>query len=297
MEEKSISRAADRLYLRQPTVTIALKKLEETLGCQLIQRDSRNFVLTRQGEILRKECVEIAHRVEKVGADLSYSDSELCRDAELTGLINIFLVTHLPIPVLNRVMQQIRILYPSVTFQSNVATSSNIVRAIIQKYASFGFCMLQKPIPTLSCRYLYREHYGIYCGQGHRLYGQDDISYRDMSGEAFIALGCAEQGNTLEPMECLRASLDIRTIGQSENLEEVSRMIEAGMGIGLLPSDVVKHKVSNGSLWLLSTFEGNLGADVYLIQNPESPMNNAEKVFLDCFMNHIDPQHDDPVPI
>src|SRR5690606_6499053 len=48
VEERSITRAADRLLVRQPSVSAALQRLEETLGSQLIQRDSRRFVLTKR---------------------------------------------------------------------------------------------------------------------------------------------------------------------------------------------------------------------------------------------------------
>ena len=48
-EEKSITRAAKRLNMSQPSVSLALQRLEEQLGCQLVFRDSRHFALTLRG--------------------------------------------------------------------------------------------------------------------------------------------------------------------------------------------------------------------------------------------------------
>ena len=49
-EEKGITRAAKRLNMSQPSVSLALQRLEDQLGCQLVFRDSRRFALTLRGE-------------------------------------------------------------------------------------------------------------------------------------------------------------------------------------------------------------------------------------------------------
>ncbi len=96
VEERSITKAADRLLVRQPSVSAALQRLEETLGSQLIQRDSRRFVLTKRGELLYKECVDIYRSVARIGDKLSEEHDEL------TGLVRVLVVTHVVMPVLDR---------------------------------------------------------------------------------------------------------------------------------------------------------------------------------------------------
>ncbi|MHC5306372.1 LysR family transcriptional regulator [Bartonella sp. LJL80] len=279
VEEGSITRAADRLLVRQPTVTTALQKLEETLGCQLIQRDSRRFVLTSHGEILRQECLEITRRVERIGQEL------IAVEDGLTGMVHIQLVTHIPVPALEHAMRQMRSTYPSVAIEIAVSSSQDIIRGIAQKQFPFGFCLLQKPVASLACHYLYREEFGIYCGSGHILYGQKNVAMEELRKEAFISFACAEQGQAFEPMIALRdgVGLGAWTVGSSRNLEEVHRMIAAGIGIGLLPKDVVADDVKSGRLWLLSTFQDTLGADVYFVRNPDMKPTPAERAFLDIY--------------
>ncbi|WP_164094295.1 LysR family transcriptional regulator, partial [Stenotrophomonas maltophilia] len=50
-EDRSITRAAERLLLQQPSVSTALKRLEDTCGCRLFER-GRPLTLTPQGELL-----------------------------------------------------------------------------------------------------------------------------------------------------------------------------------------------------------------------------------------------------
>lgn len=291
VEEKNITKAADRLLLRQPSVTAALQKLEETLGRQLIQRDSRRFVLTSHGEMLRQECMEIFRRVERIGEKLSADEDDL------TGQIRIMIVTHVMMPGLDQALRQMRRRHPSVSVRIDVAHSQDIVRAVVQKQLPFGFCLLPKPLAPLNCRFLMREEFGIYCGATHPLFGRFDVDLAQLREEAFIAFACSQEGGALEPMIALRdgAGLGTWTVGSSPNLEEVRRLIAAGLGIGILPKDAAQHAVEAGELWLLPPLCDSLGADVYLVTNPDMELGAAETAFLDIFNTALfDAQHQPP---
>ena len=56
VEQRGISKAADFLGLKQPTVSAALKRLEQTTGKQLIIRKPNEFTITRPGQALYTEC-------------------------------------------------------------------------------------------------------------------------------------------------------------------------------------------------------------------------------------------------
>ncbi|MFX5760860.1 LysR family transcriptional regulator, partial [Acinetobacter baumannii] len=57
--ERSISRAATRLHLTQPAVSQALKRLEDQLGLQLIDRQANPIEITRAGEEVRQIAEEV----------------------------------------------------------------------------------------------------------------------------------------------------------------------------------------------------------------------------------------------
>ena len=282
VEEKSITKAAHRLLVRQPSVTSALQKLEETLGSQLIQRDSRRFLLTSHGEMLRQECMEIMRRVERIGEKLSSDDDELA------GQIRILSVTHLPLPELDEALRQMRRRHRSVSVRIDVAHSQDIVRTVAQKQAPFGLCLLPKPLATLNCHFVFREEFGIYCGRTHPMFGRTDITLDELRQEAFIAFTCSQDGGALEPMISLRdgAGLGAWTAGSSPHLEEVRRLIVAGLGIGILPIEGARS-LTGEELWHIPTSLESLGADVYFITNPEADLNPAERSFLQMFSSAL----------
>ncbi len=278
VEERSITRAADRLLVRQPSVSAALQRLEETLGGQLVQRDSRRFVLTKRGELLHKECVDIYRSVARIGEKLSEEHDEL------TGLVRVQLVTHVVLPAFDRTLSLMSRRHPGVTIRIEIANSHEIVRSVSQKLSPFGFCLLPNPLAGLSCRHLLREEFGILCGRDHALYGRSGVALHELAEEPFIALSCGQDG-ALEPMVSLRegAGLGSRTVGASPNLEEVARMIAAGMGIGILPLASVQDALNAGSLWNLSGAGEELGADLYFISSPAMSLSAAEQAFQRLF--------------
>lgn len=283
VEERSITRAAGRLLVRQPSVSAALQRLEETLGGQLIQRDSRRFVLTKRGELLYKECSEIYRSVMRLGDRLSEEHDEL------TGLVRIQLVTHAVLPALDRALAALSQRHPGVSVRIEVANSHEIVRSVSQKLSPFGLCLLPNPLAGLNCRLLMREEFGVFCGRGHDLHGRTGMPLGQLKDEAFIALACGQDG-ALEPMVSLRegAGLGLNTTGTSSNLEEVARMIVAGMGIGILPVDSVRGQIDSGALWNLSPEGGELGADLYLVTSPAMELSGAEIAFRQLLERELD---------
>lgn len=289
VEERSITRAADRLLVRQPSVSAALQRLEETLGGQLVQRDSRRFVLTKRGELLHKECVDIYRSVARIGEKLSEEHDEL------TGLVRVQLITHMVLPAFDRALSLMSRRHPGVTIRVEVSNSHEIVRSVSQKLSPFGFCLLPNPLAGLNCRHLLREDFGILCGRDHALYGRADVALYDLADEPFIALACGQNG-ALEPMVSLRegAGLGSRTVGASQNLEEVARMIAAGMGIGILPLASVQDAIDGGMLWNLSGVGEELGADLYFISSPSMGMSAAELAFQRLFEEMLEAENAPP---
>ncbi len=276
-EEKSITKAAKRLEMRQPSVSFALQRLEEQLDCQLVHRDSRRFELTLYGEKIFRECDEILRSVSRISA--------LTRDAEdgLSGHIHLQIVSHMQSELVDEAIRLFHQRHPSIRWRIEVANSQTIVRSVAQEQAALGICLLSKPLVNLECRKLFREEFSVFCGAEHPLFGQEEVSVRQLQQEPFVTFTCATEELGLEPMIALREGVGLgkRASASSPNLEEVRRMIICGLGIGILPDNAVRTQVGKGLLWPLKITEQPLGADVFLITNPNVGLSSAERTFVE----------------
>lgn len=284
VQEGSVTGAAKRLYLRQPTISHALKRLETRLGKRLIDRGPAVFRVTPAGEILYKECVEIYGNIARVAV--------LTRDMndEITGHVRISMASHVVCPLFDEVLAAFHAENPKATYEIEVATSAEVAGAVLQKSAGFGLCLVHDRSPRLEYEVIYREYFGFFCGPPHPLFGRSGLSLADLKGHASVSFKTDQLSDVLRPVALLRAQheLDERVIAHSSHLEEVRRMIVAGLGIGPLPIHVMARDVRDGLLWRLPPYAAPPAIDIYLVWNPRTHLNRAEAGLLDSLRRAID---------
>ncbi|HKJ95238.1 MAG TPA: LysR family transcriptional regulator [Gammaproteobacteria bacterium] len=282
VQEGSITRAANRLLYRQPTVSNALKRLEDQLGKRLVDRSRGRFELTEHGTTLYRECEEICGSIGRLG--------QLLEDdgAELTGHLDICMASHVVFPPLDATLASFHARHPEVTLNIEVATSSHVTQSVLAKEATLGICLVSERHPRLDYRLLFREHFGFFCGPRHRLFGRRRLGLDQLREESFVSFKTDRLTDALRPVAMLRARLDLHgpIVGTSSNLEEVRRMITAGLGIGPLPIHVVERDIRAGLLWRLPPYQDPPAIDIYLVTNPRARHSRAEGLFLDLLLRH-----------
>lgn len=275
-KEKSITKAAKRLGLSQPSVSNALQKLEAQLDCQLVFRDSRHFELTLRGDKIFQECRDIFHSAERISMMVGGAEEDE------RGQVRYQIISNLVSPMLDEMLRLFHQRHPSVMFQSEIQNSQSIIRNIQQGRLGLGFCLLAQPMVNLTSIRLFREEFRVFCGAEHPFFGQETVSVRDLQREPFISFACATEGMGLEPMSVLREGtrLGNRINGLSTNMEEVRRMIVAGLGIGILPLMSATSDIRDGALWPLKITDEPIGADVYLVHAPAEKLTPSERKFV-----------------
>lgn len=83
--EESFSRAAEALYLSQPTLSRQIRDMEEELGATLFVRSNRSVTLTREGMRLRKRAQEIVDLMDKTRQEFSSLDDEISGEIYIGG--------------------------------------------------------------------------------------------------------------------------------------------------------------------------------------------------------------------
>ncbi|RDC72748.1 LysR family transcriptional regulator [Rhodovulum sp. 12E13] len=272
----SITEAAGKLRLAQPSVSAALKRLEERVGKQLIVRGAGQFHLTEAGEALRREAVEIQGSILRIAT--------LMRDVtdEIRGHLRIALASHVVCPLFDRVLAEFHAAHPRATVSLEVRSSAEAIAGVADKSASLAVCLVRERNPRLEYRRLYREFFGLYCGPPHPLFGREGLTRADLAGQSAVGFETDRLGGILQAVTLLRAEAEMRDemVGVSSHLEEVRRMIVAGLGIGALPLHVAARDVADGLLWRLPPYDDPPPADVHVVWNPRTRMNRAERTFL-----------------
>lgn len=275
-EEQSITRAAHRLLRGQPSVSLALKRLETELGCRLVERGHGAFRLTAAGRRLFAECSEMFGGVARLPEAVRESEQEI------SGDINILMASHVVTPLFDAQLTALSRAHPRIRFNIRIDTSVKVVQAVRERRASFGICLVNRRFQDVEYDLMYREYFGFYCGPSHPLFGQSGLSIADLRDYPAVSFDTEDINDALRPVALLRSKwgLDYDIVGRSSQLEEVRRMIQCGMGVGSLPIHVVKPDVAAGRLWRLPPYQDPPEVDIFLVTNPAKGVNRAENLMI-----------------
>lgn len=284
VQQGGVTKAANALGLKQPTISSALKRLEDSVGYRLIVRNPNSFRVTRAGRALYQECTAIFGSISQIPALLDAGD------AELAGHVNIVATSHVVSPHVDDVLASFARDHPKVTFSVVVADSAEVVALIEQNRASFGVCLLRTKPRTLDARVLYREYFALYCGPSHRLFDQPVVAQEDLRGEVSVSFQTEQEGGPLDTVRQLRdrARLAPGPRGVSANLPEVRRMIIANIGIGALPVHIAERDVALGLLRRVPTQGAAAAIDIFMLSNPRRKPTAPEGALLARFHAMID---------
>lgn len=284
VQEGSITAAAQKLSLKQPTVSNALRRLEQCLGRKLVERGPRVFEVTLQGQALYRESLDMFGSVNR----LSMMLREMTEVVQ--GHVSITMASHVTCPLLDETLSEFHRLHPKATLSIAITSSSETIEAVVSKRTSMGICLVNRKHPGLEFTQLYREHFGFFCGPQHPLFGKKDIALADLRGERSVSFQTDQLTDVLRPVAMLRAEagIDEDVVGISTNLEEVKRMIIAGLGIGPLPVHVVERDVRDGQLWRLPPYDSPPAIDIFLARNLKARLNSAEMEFVRLLSERIE---------
>lgn len=276
VEQRGISKAATYLGLKQPTLSSALKRLEQAVGKTLVIRKPNEFTVTRAGQVLYAECATIFGTVSQLPTILNEDNTEL------RGHLSVAITSSVVSDHFDEFLNRFSNAHPGVTYSFSVNESDEIERMVTLNQASFGICLLSRIPKNLKTMVLYKEYFGLFCGARHRLFSADNIAEEDLEGEPFVAFQTEAEGGPLETVSILRSRLNLsrNCRGVSSSLNEIRRLIMANVGIGALPLHVVQQDVAAGHIRQLPPYEDLPQVSIHLISNPARRYSEAETIFL-----------------
>ncbi|KAE9625998.1 LysR family transcriptional regulator [Parasedimentitalea maritima] len=283
-ESHSVTDAASQLRLKQPTVSTALKRLEDRLGRKLINRSPGHYALTEAGQLLYREAVEINGSVLRL--------STLMREMtdDVRGHVRIAMASHVVSPLIDQALAKFHTAHPRATLTIDVQSSAKAIAEVAAKRVSFAICLVGDHNPALEYRRVFREYFGLFCGPPHPLFKRKNLAISDLEGHGSVSFETDRLQDVLKAVTVMRAQVALgqKITGVSSHLEEVRRMIVAGLGVGPLPMHVAARDVRDEQLWQVPPYEDLPAIDVYLVWSEKAAKNRAEQILLNGLLKSIE---------
>ena len=226
---RHFGRAAARCFVSQPTLSAQLKKLEQSLGVQLIERAPNNVSLTAAGE----EIVARARRILEASEEVV----TLARNQRdpLAGRLRVALLPTIGPYLLPHIAPLIRKSLPRLQLRLYEYQTGTMLDKLHGGELDAGILALPVELDGLEARELYREAFTVALPERHPLAAQETVRVADLKDETLLLL---EEGHCLRDQAlevCSRVGVRDQQDFRATSLETLRQMVATGAGVTLLP--------------------------------------------------------------
>jgi DNA-binding transcriptional LysR family regulator len=235
-EELHFGRAAQRLEMAQPPLSQQIRRLEQELGVQLLQRTKRRVQLTEPGRAFLEEARKV---IAQVG--IAVAVAQRASRGEVGRLAIGFLgaATFSLLPAILKVFRQ---RFPGVEIELHELKSSELIQSLHQGRIHVGLVRMPVNDELLSVEPILQEKLVVALPEQHPLAEKPRVAFRDLAGEAFllpprqIAQGFYDQLAELSA----QAGFSLRIGAEASQLQTILNLVAAGMGITVVPESVMQ---------------------------------------------------------
>ncbi|MBQ5946573.1 LysR family transcriptional regulator [Massilia sp. ST3] len=235
-EEKSFSRAAERLHISQPPLSQQIMKLESELGVRLFTRTTRSFELTVAGKALMAEAAELLTKMRMT------IDTIRQIDRGEVGRLRVGIVGSAmwgPIP---RLLEQFQSQFPRVTWTIHEMGPNDQWEALRNRQIDVGFWREPRIEPevlkqaNLRQDLCFPENVCVAMNEQHPLAAQEAIELRDIAGEPMLTLHLTQSAEPRYLIQCcVNAGFEPTIFQEAAEPQTLLAMVGAGLGVALLP--------------------------------------------------------------
>lgn len=238
-EYRHFGKAAEACHISQPSLSTQIKKLEDELGLQLIERQPRQVMITEAGEEILARARNVLSEVSAMKAYSRQSQDPFKRELKL-GIIPTLAPYVLPsfIPKIHKA-------YPHLSLRLVEYQTPDLLEQIMQNQLDCLLLALPIEEPHLATKPVYEEAFYLAVPKKHRLAQRQQVTMADIDEEEVLLL---EDGHCLRDQAlevCQAAGVRVSDEFKATSLETLRQMVALEQGITFIPKDAVH---SNGNI-------------------------------------------------
>ena len=234
--ERNFGRAAQRCFVSQPALSVAIAKLEDELGTQLFERGKGEIGITPVGE----QVVEQAQRVLEEAARIK-EIAQAGRN-QLSGPLKLGVIYTVAPYLLPDLIPKLRVIAPQMPLDIEENLTENLEVELKSGRIDAAIIALPFELPGVATDYLYEEPFQVVVPLGHKWAKRKSISPGDLVGEHTILLGVGHCFRDQVLDACPELNRNDSQVTRTSSLETARNMVASGLGVSVLPRDALTPK-------------------------------------------------------
>lgn len=236
-EHNSFTRAAEALFVSQPTLSQQIKQLEEALDTQLLDRSGRTVRLTEAGEVFLRHARRALGELD-AGTRAVQEVRDLSRGSLRLGMTPI--TEYLTTPLLDN----FNLLYPGISVSATEMSQDDIEAGVIKDDIDVGIAftntlLTEARSAEIESHVLFIESLSLVVGLNHRLAGRaSPISGEDLERESMALLNTHFALRRHFDVHCIEHGITPRIGLESNSVNMIMQAVALGRHVTVLPNSI-----------------------------------------------------------
>lgn len=234
-QEKHFGRAAQRCFVSQPTLSIAIKKLEEELGLTLFDRSSNEVMTTDAGQRIVVQARRVLEEADRIKLMANQEQSEL------EGIFKLGLIFTIAPYLLPKLILSLREMAPEMPLQLD-ENYTDVLKESLKRGDLDAIVVAEPFVETgLETIPLYDEPFFVIVPKGHAFEQLDEVTPKQLGEERVLLLteGNCMRDNVLASCQELASRQKIQGLSnsiQGSSINTIRHMVASGLGISVMPA-------------------------------------------------------------
>lgn len=233
--ERHFGRAADSCFVSQPTLSVAIKKLEDELGVALFERGAGEATVTSTGQ----QVVEQAQRVLEEAARIK--ELAVAGRNPLAGTLRLGAIYTIGPYLLPKLIPILRRAAPSMQLLIQENYTHKLAESLKQGEVDVIVVALPFDEPGVELRPVYDEPFLVAMPHGHPWEKRKSVTGDELKKESLLLLGTGHcfRDQVLDVCTSLQRKSGLQRTVEGGSLETIRQMVAGGVGVTVLPSTSV----------------------------------------------------------
>lgn len=278
-----IGAAARQLNRQQPSISAALKRLEDHVGTTLLHRTATGVEMTAAGKAMMALCEDMLESARM----MPHQIAQATRRVE--GIVRIQIISGLVSAEFDEAIASFHRRNPAIHIEIRVSPWRQVLDALEQGEVEIGVGCDGNVRGSLMYEPMLVERQQLYCSRSNPYFGYRVSRLGELKDQGFVLTGEDEIEQITQVRR--RYRLGTHVSGLAEDINEARRLIVHGVGIGFLPVPAAESEVAKGRLWPMLHADFEPSYDIFLLARYEQARDTATQLFWDEVLRRIRAQH------
>jgi len=274
-EEGNFTRAAEKSYVSQPSLSAQIIKLEDELGQKLFNRLGRRAELTHAGRFLEKRARTILMEVENAQRQLKESSEEVA------GLVRVGITPSITPYLLPSILSDCAERYPKLEVYVQENLRRRVIEDVVQGNLDLAMSSYTGDNSNIDAEPILQESFVLAVSSRHRLARKrSKISLNDFKDEPLILLG---ESSTLgdKVFDFFgRMNIEPKVIAHCSQVRSVKELVDLNLGVAILPEMAREERLPFDIVYR-SLVSERMSRLVFALTHSRRYLSPAARAFID----------------